>query len=131
MDYLILAAELITDGLSRGYAGMTDAEAAVDLNTEYRERNRTSMSGSEIVNAVDVSEWTGLSDTQRRTVWDIVHMGDVNPFGVEATLLIGVFGPESTTIGNLAVVRKESISRATELGLSRVREGTVAQARAM
>ena len=131
MDYSILAAELITDGLSRGYAGMTDAEAAVDLNTEYRERNRTSMSGSEIVNAVDVSEWTGLSDTQRRTVWDIVHMGDVNPFGVEATLLIGVFGPESTTIGNLAVARKESISRATELGLSRVREGTVAQARAM
>lgn len=36
MDYPVLADELTTDPLVRGYAGMTDAQAADDLNTVYR-----------------------------------------------------------------------------------------------
>jgi hypothetical protein len=39
MDYQALNTELISDPLTRGYAGMTDEEAATDLNTEYRDVN--------------------------------------------------------------------------------------------
>ena len=52
MDYVALKSELTVDPLSRGYAGMTDAEAAIDLNTVYRERNRISMTGSEVINSI-------------------------------------------------------------------------------
>ena len=37
--YQTLADELNNDPLGRGYAGMTDEQAAVDINTEYRDVN--------------------------------------------------------------------------------------------
>lgn len=39
MDYVALINELTTDPLTRGYSGMTDAQAATDLNTVYRPAN--------------------------------------------------------------------------------------------
>ena len=36
----MLSDELANDPLGRGYAGMTDAQAATDLNTVYRTRYR-------------------------------------------------------------------------------------------
>lgn len=39
MDYQALSAELSGDPLTRGYSGMTDEQAAADLNTEYRDVN--------------------------------------------------------------------------------------------
>lgn len=129
MDYGILKSELATDPEGRGYSGMTDAEAATDLNTEYRERDRTSMTGSEVFNAVDMTEWNALTDIQRQTVWNVIHLGTLNPFGREATLLTNVFGGGSATITALAAARKESISRATELGLGFIAPGDVENAR--
>jgi hypothetical protein len=66
----ILRTELSDDPLTRGYASMTDEEAAIDLNTTYRERNKTSMTGSEVLNAVDATNWAGLTDAQKQVVWD-------------------------------------------------------------
>ena len=130
MDYVALKAELTTDPLTRGYSEMSDVEAATDLNTVYREKNRTSMSGSEVLNAVDTTQWNGLTDAQRQTVWNVIHLGTVNPFGVEATLLIGVFGAGTATITALAAARLDSMSRAAELGLGSVFAGHVHDARA-
>ncbi len=42
-----LRTELLTDPLVRGYSTMSDQEAADDLNTEYRSRDRTSMDPTE------------------------------------------------------------------------------------
>ena len=39
MDYQALNAELTTDPLGRGYSGMSDEAASIDLNTEYRDVN--------------------------------------------------------------------------------------------
>ena len=130
MDYVALKAELTDDPLTRGYSGMTDEEAATDLNTVYREKNRTSMSGSEVLNAVNATQWAELTDAQRQTVWNVVHLGTINPFGVEATLLIGVFGAGTATITALAAARLDSMSRAAELGLGSVFAGHVHDARA-
>jgi len=129
MDIDVLKTELTGDPLSRGYSGMTDAEAAADLNTVYRTRNKTSLSGSEVLNAVDAAQWAGLTDAQRQTVWNIVHLGTVDPFGVEATLMIGVFGAGTATITALAASRVETVSRAAELGLGLVYPGHIENAR--
>lgn len=131
MDIGILKTELTTDPLSRGYSGMTDLAAATDLNAAYRSRNRTSMTASEVVNAVNVAEYTALDAANKQLLWNIVHMGELNPFGVEATLITAIFGGGSNTIAALAVARVEAISRAVELGLPAIREGDVAKARSV
>ena len=129
MDIAALASELTVDSLTRGYSGMSDAEAAADLNTVYRQTNKSTMSGSEILNNVVAGEWAALTADEQQTVWDICHLGDVNPFGIEATLMIGVFGAGSDTITALQVARKNDVSRAVELGLGWVRPGNVTEAR--
>lgn len=130
-NLVALRTEIDSDPLARGYVGMTDAEVAESLNTANRSRNRSSMTGSEILNEIDATEWASRTDAQRQTVWDICHLGTINPFGIEATLMIGVFGGGSATIAALAAARTETVTRAQELGLGVVREGTVQQARAL
>ena len=125
----ILKTEIDTDPLGRGYSGMTNLEIANDLNVVYCTKNKTSMTGSEILNNIVISEWTPLTDAQKRTVWDVVHLSDINPFGVEAQLLIAVFGAGSDTIAALAEARKYDVSRAQELGIQYVYEGHVIDAK--
>lgn len=129
MDYSKLKDELTDDPLARGYSGMSDTAAAVDLNTAYREQDRTTMTGSEVLNAVDMPEYEALTDANNDKLWQVLHLGTINPFGVEATLLIAIFGAESDTITALAAARKTMISRATELGLGRVKAGYIQAAR--
>ncbi len=125
----VLRDELISDPETRGYAGMTDEQAAADLNTEYRQRNRASMTGSEVLNAIDETELNALSDANKNRVWQLLHLGELNPFGVEADLLIDVFTAGSVTITNLQYARKEDVSRAVELGLGFIYPGHIENAR--
>ncbi len=130
----VLKDELVNDLLGRGYSTMSDQEAAEDLNSIYpapdtRTRNRTLMSASEVYNAIDQANWTSLSATEQQEVWDILHMGEVNPFGREAVRFTAIFGGGSTTITALKAARVESITRATELELGEVKSRHVGYAR--
>lgn len=129
MDITTLAAELTTDPLGRGYSGMDDQQAADSLNTADRTRTRATMTGSEVLNAVDSGEWAALTAEEKQIVWDVVHLGDINPAGIEAMLLTNVFGAGSTTITLLAAARQETVTRSEELGLGRVGVGNVTAAR--
>ena len=121
-----LGEEVTNDPLGRGYNGpgsenlgpdpMTDQELVDSLNAVNRSRDRTSMTASEVLNAVDKTEWVALIDAERQQIWDILHMGEVNPFGIEADLFQDIFGG-STTITALQAIRVEAISRAQELGV--------------
>lgn len=125
----ILKDELVNDPLTRGYSAMTPEEAAANLNTKTRTRLRTSMTSSEVLNQVVVAEFNALTEANKRTIWDILHIGDINPTGVEATIFVNIFGAGSTTISNLSAARTESISRAQELGLGEVKPGHVEEVR--
>ena len=129
-DIAKLRAELTADPLGRGYAAKTDEAVAADLNTVYCERDKSLLTATEVLNAVVPAEFNALTDTVQRRIWDVIHMGEINPFGVEEKLFIAAFGAGSVTIANLAEIRKEGISRAVELGLGRVRVGDVQRARA-
>jgi len=128
-DIAVLKSELTADLLTRGYSGMTDAAAATDLNTVYRTRNRSSMTGSEILNAIVKAEFVALAVADKQMVWDVIHLGDINPFGIEADLMTDAFGGGSATLTALAAARKDSISRADELGLGQVGAHHIATAR--
>jgi len=125
-----LKTEIDTDPLARGYSGMTDAEVVVSLNdTIDREVNKDSLTGTEILNSFVKADFLALTDVKKQAAWNVIHMGTINPFGVEADVLIDAFGAGSATIIALAALRKDTVSRANELGIGKVREGNVKEVR--
>lgn len=124
----ILKAELTVDPLARGYSGMSDRAATDDLNTIYRTTNKAMMTGTEVFNAIDKAEFNALSATNKRMVWDILHLGELNPFGLEADLFQDIFGV-STTIISLQALRVNNVGRGVELGIGIVKLGHVQMAR--
>lgn len=131
MDYQALKTELTTDPLTRGYSTMSDLEAANDLNTVYRTRNVTAFSATEVLQAVDATEYAALEAAEKDVFWGLMGMGTLNPWGVEASIFTQLFGGGSQTISDLQDMRVENISRADELGLGIVNEGDVNKARAL
>lgn len=125
----ILKDELASDPLTRGYATMSDAEAADSLNAIDIEQNRVSMTGSEVLNALNKAEFIALSAADKQRVWDVIHLGTINPFGVEADIMVDIFTPESASIASLIAARIILVSRASQLGLGHVRVGHVQEAR--
>ena len=125
----ILSDELSVDPLALGYSGMSDAEVVTSLNTEDRSKNKTIMTATEVLNAIDISEWNALDADAQQRIWDVLHIGAINPFGVEATIFIAVFGSGSDTITALQASRIYNISRASELGIGFVKVGQVQESR--
>lgn len=123
-----LANEVLIDPLVRGYSGMTDQQIWDDGHIEYRTLNRDIMTASEVINLVDVAEFNALAVDDKAEIWNVLHLGELNPFGIEATIFQNIFGA-STTITNLQTARVVSISRWAELGLSSVKIGHIAMAR--
>lgn len=131
MDIQVLRSELDTDPLTRGYAGMTDAEVATDLNTEYRTRNKDTITGSEAWSLTDSTEYNALTDAQKSQWLSLCAIDQHDPFGVSADTAIDIFTGGSDTIVALNAYRVESISRGIELGIGNVVEQHVIDARAL
>ena len=126
----ILKDEML-DPLGRGYSSMSDLEIANDMNTEYRDLNLYLLTASQVFNAIDKSEYDALSEGDKDMVWRILHMGEVNPFGLEADIFLEIFGGASQTITDLKIIRKATQSRASEIGLPVVHAFEVAFAKSM
>ena len=120
MNINILKTETTEDPLGRGYSGMTDKQVADDQNIINRTTNKTILTGTEIINAIDKAEFNALSASSKALIWNIVHIdGGVNPFGLEAELFQDVFGA-SITITNLQALRVNNVSRGIELGIGTI-----------
>jgi hypothetical protein len=87
---------------------MTDAEIAADMNTVYRERDLSSLTGDEIFNAADPAGYAGLSNADKQLFLAICSRNAINPFGANnVQAMIPIFGAGTTTLSNLAALRKE------------------------
>lgn len=131
MDYQVLRDELDTDPNTRGYSGMTDVEAADDMNLEYESENRELMRATEVYNAIDSAEYNNLTVDEKQEVRDILSLGEVNPFGREASRFLAIFGAGSNTVTQLASDRTFPVSRGTKIGWGHVRAGDIGKARAL
>ena len=135
--YSKLRDELINDPLGRGYAGMDAETAANSLNTENRDRNRTEMSGREVMDAFNANgaEWDALATADQDRIISLCGRGQggsdggLNPFGNDAKIFQDAAAGATGAIAALATARVESISRATELGLPEIKAGHVEYAR--
>ncbi len=122
--------ELTVDPLARGYVGMTDQQATDDLNTAYRSRNRTSMTGREVRAEVVDTEYDVLTAEKKAQLLALTASEDLDPFGMAANVIKDIFSGSSVTISNLQTARVESITRAQELGIDPAKAGEVQVARA-
>lgn len=125
--------ELDTDPLVRGYAGMTNQQASDSLNAVDQVRIRSSISGSEIFKATNSTEFDALTDAQRAEWLRLCAIDEINPSNATpaAAIVARLFGGGSTTIGNLAALRNETVSRATVIGVGTVNIGDVENARSL
>ena len=134
----VLADELTTDPLTRGYAAMTDQQAADDLNTIYRTWNRINVPLTELVEGIVYAEYIALTDAQRQYI-DLLIRAEVTNVnnGNPRTGLLATFTAGTDTRSNLAAMATETISRAAELARLNnlaervVTEGLVQKARAL
>ena len=129
MDIAKLKSELSDGHPDTGAYNADDALAANQLNVVNRSRNFTSLTGSEVMNAIVKADFDGLSAANQQQVWNILHLGTINPFGIEADMMVSIFGGGSTTITALKAARKESVSRAVEIGIGEIKAGHVFEAR--
>lgn len=130
MTYAALRAELSADPLARGYAAMTDAEAAASFNTVNRTVNRDSMSGDEVFAATNGTEFGALTDAKKAQWLAFCGRQSIAPFGAANVAFVTyIFGSPSTTLTALGAARTRSVSRAEEIGFGVVKPGDVANAR--
>lgn len=125
-----LISELIAGHPVTGVYNANATLAASQINAENVLVPKDTMTGSEILQSINAGEWAALTNAQQQLVWDIVHLGTINPFGVEATLITGVFPDGGLTLVALAAARQELVSQATKLGLGRPTAGEIERARA-
>lgn len=120
-----LCDEIALDPLGRGYSSMTAEQVAADLNTVYRSRFLQTVAGADLFEGLEASDWVAISEADRTLTMQILSLGNIDPQGNARTLLISIFGSGSQTISNMASIATETVSRANELSLGRVRTGNV------
>lgn len=132
MDLTALKAELTAGHPDTGPYSADDETAANQLNAVNRTRERATLKGSEIYNAIVPTEWTALQAAAQTRIRDIFSLGDsidIRTGTNVRAVLLSVFNGGSTTRANLAAVAQEPASRADELGLGFVTPSNVADAR--
>ena len=126
----ILSDELANDPNVAGYSTMTDIEAATTLNLPGISINRTTMSGSELLDNTDSTEYSSLTNVKRDQWLSLCGVDSIDPFGSVVQIVVNIWGGGSQTITNLQAARVELISRTQEIGIGLVNEGDVNMARA-
>ena len=125
MNEEILKDEITNDPLTRGYSGMTDEELTVSLNTANIILPRESIPGSELFGYTDETEYLALASAQR-VEW--LTLCGIENIGRDAVPIVkSIFPSDTTTWEN--IVKTKTVSRAQELGLPKIKEGYVWEAR--
>lgn len=118
MNYQELKTELLAGHPTTGAYNVDDQLAADELNAVNRTINKASLSGDEIFNATDNTEFGALTD-HKRVLWVSFCGKSINPFAAANVAFVQwIFGGGSTTVSNLAALRVTNVSRAKELELT-------------
>lgn len=133
MDYAVLREELTNDPLTRGYSGMSDAQAADSLNTKNRQRDPASVPSSLILTGMVPSEWAALTADQKQYLGYVFSLDqiDIRTGSQARVALLAMFAAGSQTRTNITNLLTNLVSRADELDLGDiVRPGDIASVRA-
>ena len=129
--------ELDTDALGRGYAGMTDIEAANSLNNADSPDGRVivkeRLSGADVFAATVDTEFDALPAADRTEWLQICAIESLEPQNgkTAASTVIRLFGGGSATTATLQALREDVVGRGVELGFGTVVPGDIGNARAI
>ena len=133
-QYAALQTELLASHPITGAYNADDQLAADQINALDITRIKANMTGAEIIEAVDSTEYAALTDPQKANFLSFTSGNEtINPQagGIAQEILVDVFGGGSVTITTLGLLRQETISRATELDFGFVIIGDIQNARAL
>jgi len=134
MDLLALKAELLSGHPDTGAYSLDSQVAAAQINEPNRTIQRDTLSASAIFESIDLAEFKVLPNADRSRISVILSLGDeikVNPTSKARAWLIDAFGASSVTRTALLIAVSEIVGRAKEIGLDRVRAGTIERARTL
>ena len=132
MNYEALKTELLAGHPDTGAYNADAAIAAGELTAVNRTRQRDFVSGSEILNATDNTEFSALTDTEKDRWLSMCGVDSIDTTsGIAKSLEADLFGGGTTTRTNLQTVKTEDVSRAVEVGIGNVRAGDVEIARSI
>lgn len=121
----VLCDELTNDPLGRGYAAKTTEQKTSDINTKYRVKWKKCVDGVILRDQIEEVDWVAIgTDAQRDRLISVLD-GCVNPQGFARFRVVEILGAGSQSLSNMAAVAQNSISRAAELGLGKVRASDV------
>ena len=132
MDYIALAAELLSEHPVSG-AYKADAQlAANQINALDVPRVKASMSGSEMFLNTDAGEFAVLTTAKKSEWLSFCGIGGHDPAnnGVAHQFVDYIFGAGATLIA-LAAARMETVSQGQAIGVGKVNAGHVIDARAI
>lgn len=109
------------------YGAMTNAQVAAELNAVDKVQNRSQISGAELFGYTDETEYAALTDAQKTQWLALCAIDNVTTGAVP--LVKSLFPQGTTTWAN--IVKTETVSRASQIGAGKVKEGYVAVARAL
>lgn len=125
----VLADELASDPLSRGYSTMNDVEVSDSLNEPGREVDRSSLDTGLVMSAIVDTEFLALQEAAKEFLSLLVLAQNVPLTDTLKSNLGRIFPAGSETRANLIALVKRSGSRAEEIGLGRVTPSHIADAR--
>ena len=110
VDYVALKTELDTGHPETGAYNIDDQLAADELNALNIERIRAEMTGQEIREAADITEYGLLSDIKKDQWLSYTSGSLMNPKvgGIDQEIVVDIFGQGSDTVINLNSLRNET-----------------------
>jgi len=129
----LVALRAYLDANPSTYGALSDQEVAVALETPSIVRVRASMTGSEIMDSTDPTEFGTKTDSQKSQWLALCAVQNVDPGDgkLARDLAVSIFGGVSTTVTTLAAARLETVSPSVDEGLGIVTTFDVTQARAI
>ena len=121
--------ELLIDPLNRGYASLTDKHVLANMRLKNRIRLRKNFSKGDVMRQVVKSDFDVLTPIQEELFWNVIHLDNLGPSGLELEILTTIFGTTSTTTENLNTAKNETVTRIEELVLGNVKVGHIHDAR--
>lgn len=124
----------LKDELDAGHpttgAYSADRDTAADqINAINRTKPRNSMTGDEVFQATDATEFTGLSADNRQLWMAFCARDNLDPYGTANVALVTDIFSGGTTLTNLQSLRVANCSRADELGFGSVGPADIEDAR--
>ena len=125
----IIKAELTSDPLSRGYAAMSDQEAAAAINANDREPERDNVTAGVLMSALVLTEYNALAAIERRYFDLLVSAGSVELNPTVRQQIRALFPAGSGTRAGIMKALRRVGSRADELGIGNVTPSDIADAK--